>query len=105
MRRATRRRLFGDDAVRPGPVGQEARTGNGVFRVAAPGAWSAYLGAPGEPGQEDPIGVGIDVRVPDVAAVEAILAANGVAFLRKADSLVVADHVAFGNVLLRFVPA
>jgi hypothetical protein len=97
--------LFGADAVRPTPLGHEARTGRGTISVVRPGDWARYLGLSAEPdiGGDAAACVGIDVRVADLGRVRAILQREGVAHADAAGGIALPDFAAYGNVLLRFV--
>lgn len=100
-------RLFGADAVAETTLGHVVQTGAGVIRVVRPGAWARHLGVPAEPdiAPADVACVGIDIRVADLPAATALIRGAGVTLVETAEGAALPDFAAYGQVLLRFVPA
>lgn len=99
------RRLFGPENVRETPSGHEATTARGTITVIRPGEWARLLGVPDEPAIEGDAAacIGIDIRVAALPVLDGILRANGVDARATPAGIVLPDHRAYGNVLLRFV--
>jgi hypothetical protein len=97
--------LFGEQAISKTDFGHEVATANGAIRVTAPGVWSAYVGADGEPAIA-PAGsacIGIDILVQDLGVLRSFVHAASVPAQDLPSHLTLKNATEFGNVVLRFV--